>query len=200
MKLNASNEGPTTHTQRVQFSTVKWTEGCTREASLSFEDSRWSRKITISERIGLLNGSRKSINEADKVVATTTLRLLTYLSTLELLLIFQFNRRYFARGRVDYNTWQDNPSTIERWTSSVFNYVAFGCNHARFEYRPRIKQCRTGWIALNLEFDSTVTFSVHARNAQLDSPRDIRDIWQCERKKQQRCIGRDRLMYISYIK
>lgn len=104
MKLNASNEGPTTHTQRVQFSTVKWTEGCTREASLSFEDSRWSRKITISERIGLLNGSRKSINEADKVVATTTLRLLTYLSTLELLLIFQFNRRYFARGRVDYNT------------------------------------------------------------------------------------------------
>lgn len=140
MKLNASNEGPTTHTQRVQFSTVKWTEGCTREASLSFEDSRWSRKITISERIGLLNGSRKSINEADKVVATTTLRLLTYLSTLELLLIFQFNRRYFARGRVDYNTWQDNPSTIERWTSSVFNYVAFGCNHARFEYRSRIKQ------------------------------------------------------------
>lgn len=95
MKLNATNGGPT-HTQRVQFSTVKWTGGCTREASLSFEDSRWSRKITISERIGLFNGLRKSINEADKVVATTTLRLLTCLSTLERLLIFQFNRRYLV--------------------------------------------------------------------------------------------------------
>lgn len=52
-------------------------------------------KITISVRIGLPNGSQKSINEADKVVATT-LRLLTCLSTLERLLIFQFNRRYFS--------------------------------------------------------------------------------------------------------
>lgn len=67
-----------------------------RKASLSLEEqSLVQKKITISVRIGLPNGSQKSINEADKVVATT-LRLLTCLSTLERLLIFQFNRRYFS--------------------------------------------------------------------------------------------------------
>lgn len=88
----------------TQFSTVKWTRG--RQAFLS-KTVVGPEKITISERIGLLNGSQKSINEADKVVATT-LRLLTCLSTLERLLIFQFNRRYFSIIILG----KDNPWTI----------------------------------------------------------------------------------------